>query len=223
MALTDNNSLVSLYRSRAKLYDFIASIYPYIGFRQNAYRKLAIRAMRLHPGDIVVDVGCGTGLNFSLMQQAIGPTGKIIGVDITDAMLDCARQRIAAERWANVELVQTDVADFTFPFGLSGIISTFALTLVPEFDIVLYHGSAALLPGKRWVVLDFRLPDNRLAWLAPFLERILTRPFGGPLDMAGRHPWISMQKYLENVTLADLFFGFAYVVCGEKKSGDRHE
>ncbi len=217
MAPADSSSLVSLYRARAKLYDFSARLFPFVGFRQNAYRKQAVKALCLQPGDFVVDVGCGTGLNFSLFQQAVGPTGKIVGVDITDAMLDRARQRIAAERWANVELVQSDAADFAFPSGLSGIISTFALTLVPEFDAVICRGSAALLAGKRWVVLDFRLPDNRLVWLAPSLERILTRPFGGTLDMAGRHPWESMQKYLRNVTMKEVFLGFAYIAWGERE------
>lgn len=216
MTATAGNSLVRLYRSRSKLYDFTARLYPFVGFRQNAYRKQAVRALGLQPGDTVVDVGCGTGLNFPLLQQAVGPAGRIVGVDITDAMLDRARQRIAAGRRANVELVQGDAADFTFPASLSGIISTFAITLVPEFDAVICLGSAALLPGKRWVVLDFRLPDNRLARLAPLLERVLTRPFGGTLAMAGRHPWESMQKYLRNVTLTELFLGFAYIAWGER-------
>ena len=216
MTVTASNSLIGLYRSRSKLYDFTARLYPFVGFQQNAYRKQAVRALGLQSGDTVVDVGCGTGLNFPSLQQAVGPTGKIVGVDITDAMLDRARQRVATEQWANVELVQSDMADFAFPSGLSGVLSTFALTLTPEFDAVIRLGSAALLPGKRWVVLDFRLPDNRLARLAPLLERVLTRPFGGTLAMAGRHPWDSMQKYLRNVTLTELFLGFAYIASGER-------
>lgn len=42
-----------------------------IGFRQQAYREKAVQALHLRPGDTVVDVGCGTGLNFSLLQSAI--------------------------------------------------------------------------------------------------------------------------------------------------------
>ncbi len=223
MEHTDNSTLISLYRSRAKLYDFSARLYPFAGFRQDAYRKQAIKALRLHPGDTVVDVGCGTGLNFPWLQRAIGPTGRIVAVDLTDAMLDRAREQVAAQQWSNVELVQSDAAEFSFPQGVSGIISSFALTLVPGFDEVIRRGSAALLPGKRWVVLDFKLPNNRLAWLAPLLERLLTRPFGGTLDMAGRHPWESMQKYLNSVTVSERFLGFAYIAAGERGLSPREE
>ncbi len=223
MVHADNHALIGLYRSRAKLYDFSARLYSFAGFRQGAYRKQAIHALCLQPGDMVVDIGCGTGLNFPLLHQAVGPTGRIVGVDLTDAMLDRARERVAAQRWDNVELVQSDAAEFSFPPGVGGIISAFALTLVPEFDKVIRRGSAALLPGKRWVVLDFKLPNNRLAWLAPLLERLLTRPFGGTLDMAARHPWGAMQKYLGNVTLTELFLGFAYIATGERRLSPRKE
>jgi ubiquinone/menaquinone biosynthesis C-methylase UbiE len=223
MAHADNHTLIGLYRSRAKHYDFSARLFPLVGFRQGAYRKQAIQALCLQPGDVVVDVGCGTGLNFPLLRQAVGPTGRVVGVDLTDAMLDRARERVVAQRWDNVELVQSDAAEFSFPPGVGGIISAFALTLVPEYDEVIRRGSEKLLPGKRWVVLDFKLPNNWLAWLAPLLERLLTRPFGGTLDMVGRHPWESMQKYLRNVTVTELYLGFAYIAWGAKESTDKHE
>jgi len=223
MAHADNHALIGLYRSRAKQYDFSARLFPLMGFRQGAYRKQAIQALCLQPGDVVVDVGCGTGLNFPLLRQAVGPTGRVVGVDLTDAMLDRARERVAAQRWDNVELVQSDAAEFSFPPAVGGIISAFALTLVPEFDEVIRRGSEKLLPGKRWVVLDFKLPNNWLAWLAPPLEHLLTRPFGGTLDMAGRHPWEAMQKYLNNVTVTELFSGFAYIAIGERDHPPREE
>lgn len=223
MEHTDNNTLISLYRSRANQYDLSARLFPLVGFRQGAYRSRAIQALHLQPGDTVVDIGCGTGLNFPLLRQAVGPMGKVVGVDLTDAMLDQAGKRIAAQRWKNVELVQSDAADFSFPPELGGVISAFALTLVPEFSEVIRRGSAALLPGKRWVILDFKLPNNWLVWLAPLLERLLTRPFGGTLDMAGRHPWEAMQKYLSAVTVTELFLGFAYIAEGERGPSPREE
>jgi len=108
----------------------------------------------------VVDVGCRTGLDFSLLQQQVGPLGRIIGVDLTDAMLDEAAARIAADRWSNVELVNSDVAAYVFPSVVDGILSTFALTLVPQFDEVIRNGALALQPGKRFVILDFKMPSG---------------------------------------------------------------
>jgi ubiquinone/menaquinone biosynthesis C-methylase UbiE len=69
------------------LYDRSALLLYFAGFRHWAYRKRAIQSLALNHGDTVVDLGCGTGLNFSLLQGQVGPRGRIIGVDLTDAML----------------------------------------------------------------------------------------------------------------------------------------
>ena len=120
--------VVDIYRKRAKRYDFTANLYRLIGFREPAYRRMAVKALSLHPGDTVVEIGCGTGLNFQLLRQAVGSSGKIIGVDLTDAMLAQARKRVEDEGWSNVELVQSDAAQYEFPNGVDGIISTFNIT-----------------------------------------------------------------------------------------------
>jgi ubiquinone/menaquinone biosynthesis C-methylase UbiE len=71
--------MISIYRKRAKRYDWTNLLLYLIGFRHWAYRKHAVEALGLQKGDTVVDLGCGTGLNFSLLQEQIGPQGKIIG------------------------------------------------------------------------------------------------------------------------------------------------
>src|ERR1700761_5325847 len=86
--------LIETYRRKAKHYDIVSRLYPVPGYPQLSQRRKAVGALGLRPGDTVVDMACGTGLNFSLIQQAIGPNGRLIGVDLTDAMLDVARQRI---------------------------------------------------------------------------------------------------------------------------------
>jgi len=48
------------------------------------YRVKAVQALELQNGDAVVDIGCGTGLNFSLLEEAIGPEGTLIGVDLAE-------------------------------------------------------------------------------------------------------------------------------------------
>ena len=93
---SDSVRLISLYRKRAKRYDQTTLLYYLVGFRHWAYRKRAIQSLALNHGNTVVDLGCGTGLNFSLLQEQVGSRGRIIGVDLTDAMLDGASARIAA-------------------------------------------------------------------------------------------------------------------------------
>ncbi len=213
MTIPTGEDVVNLYRRRAKHYDFTANLYYLIGFREWTYRKKAVKALNLQRGDTVVEIGCGTGLNFSLLRQTIGPEGKIIGVDLTDAMLAQARKRVEENGWSNVELINSDATSFQFPTGVDGIISTFAITLVPEFDKVIQNGCKALSPGKRWIVLDLKLPTNRLSWLAPFF---LFRPFGVRKELATRHPWESINKYLKNTSLTELYMGFAYIAAGER-------
>lgn len=130
-----------------------------------------------------MELCCGTGLNFALLGEAVGAEGKIIGVDITDSMLSAAGERIRKNGWSNVELVQSDAASFQFRQRLNGIISTFALTLVPEYESVIRAGSGALVPGGRFVILDFKLSNNWLSRLAPAIVLTL-RPFGASLDLA---------------------------------------
>ncbi len=213
MPLT-TKELLQLYQKRARRYDFSAKLYCLIGFREWKFRKKAVAGLNLERGDTVVEIGCGTGLNFPLLQEAVGPQGKIIGVDLTDRMLTQARKRIEREGWSKVELVQADAASFEFPSGIDGIISTGALMFIPEFDEVIKRGAAALSPGKRWVVADLKLPDSWLAGLAPLIVP-LVRPLGTTLDLTERHPWESMAKYLKNVTVEEFYFGFAYIAVGE--------
>lgn len=215
MMALQKTEVTNLYKRRAKRYNFTANLYYLIGFREWAYRKKAVRALELKPGATVVEIGCGTGLNFSLLQREIGPNGKIIGVDLTDAMLAKARYRVHANGWSNVELVHSDAAKYGFPNQVDGIISTFALTLVPEFDKVIENGCNALLPGGRWVVADFKMPSNWFAKLAPLLV-FITRPFGVTLDLAERHAWESMKKYLKSFSIEELYGGMAYVASGER-------
>jgi ubiquinone/menaquinone biosynthesis C-methylase UbiE len=205
----------ALYVKRACNYDLTANLYSLIGFRETAYRRLAEGALRLNPGDTVVELCCGTGLNFPLLQERVGPEGRIIGVDLTADMLDRARRKMEENGWSNVELMQSDAADYCFPVGVDGIISTFALTLVPEFDRIIRDGCRALKPGGRWVVLDLKMPSGWTAGLAPMFI-FLTRPFGVTKDLAERHPWESMQKYLNDVKVEDFYLGFAYISSGTR-------
>lgn len=206
--------ILQLYRKRAKNYDISANLYYLLGFREQAYRKKAIKALNLRRGDTVVEIACGTGLNFSLLQREVGSTGRIIGADLTDNMLDQARKRVAREGWSNVELVQMDAARYQFPQNVSGIISTFAITLIPEYDRIIKNGAKALRPGARFVVLDLKTPENLPFWLIR-LGVWVTSPFGVTLEAGERHPWESIGRYLKNASLTEFYMAFVYISAGE--------
>lgn len=214
-AMFTKKEVADVYRKRAKRYNLTVQSYHLLGFRIGSYREQAIEALHLKAGDTVVDIGCGTGANFPMLQERVAPNGKIIGVDSTDAMLAKARERVNKRHWRNVELVQTDAASYQFPRKVDGIISTFAMLYIPEFDDLIQRGSRSLLAGRRFVVLDFKLPNGWISRLAPF-ALIAMRPWGFAMEMASRHPWESVGRHLEHTRLAERYGGVVFLAAGEK-------
>jgi ubiquinone/menaquinone biosynthesis C-methylase UbiE len=215
-AIIAKAEITNLYRRRAKNYDLAAKLYNLVGFRIDSYRELAIDSLHLKLGDTVVDIGCGTGANFSRLRERVGQDGKIIGVDSTDAMLTKVRQRVAQRRWRNVELVQRDAAAYQFPGKVDGVISTFAIIYVAEFDDVIRRGSRALNGGGRLVVLDFKLPNRWISRLAP-LAVVDTLPWGLSKELASRHPWESIAKYMKPMPMRERYGGFVFIAVGEQE------
>jgi ubiquinone/menaquinone biosynthesis C-methylase UbiE len=209
--------LIEVYRHKAKHYDLTSRLYPAPGYPQRSQRLHAVRALGLRPGDFVVDMACGTGLNFALIQEAIGPAGRIVGVDLTDAMLARAQERIAKNGWRNVTLEQADAAEFEFPTEVNGILSTYALTQVPDSAAVIAHGAAALTGGGRWVVLDLKVPGITPRWLTQ-LGTTAVRPFAAIDEWLMRRPWetirAAMQEQLTDVSWNDLCLGTAFLAAG---------
>jgi ubiquinone/menaquinone biosynthesis C-methylase UbiE len=211
--------LINVYRKKAKHYDLTSRLYPAPGYPQRAQRLRAVEALGLRAGDSVIDIACGTGLNFPLIEEAIGPDGRIVGVDLTDAMLTQAQDRIQTNGWSNISLVQADAADFDFPTEVDAILSTYALTQVPGCAEVIARGAAALSAGGRWVVLDLKVPDNTPRWLTQ-LGTATVRPFAAIDEWTMRRPWdtirAAIQQQLADVSWTELFFGTAFLAAGTR-------
>jgi demethylmenaquinone methyltransferase/2-methoxy-6-polyprenyl-1,4-benzoquinol methylase len=216
--------LIETYRKKAKHYDITARLSPVPGFPERALRRRAVQALWLRPGDRVVDIACGTGLNFRLIEDAIGPAGRIVGVDLTDAMLARARARIVRHGWRNVTLVQADAADFAFPVEVDAILCTYALTQVPECPQVISHGATALAAGGRWVVLDLMVPADVPRWLVR-MGTAIARPHASIDQWLARRPWeairAAMQQELADVSWDELFFGTAFLAAGTRSVTER--
>jgi demethylmenaquinone methyltransferase/2-methoxy-6-polyprenyl-1,4-benzoquinol methylase len=214
--------LIKTYRKKAKHYDITSRLYPVPGYPQRAQRLRAVQALHLRAGDSMIDIACGTGLNFSLIEEVIGPDGRIVGVDLTDAMLAQARHRIEANGWTNVSLVHADAVHFVFPIEIDAILSTYALSQVPECAEVITHGAAALTGGGRWVVLDLKVPDKTPGWLTQLGTAVL-RPFASIDEWNLRRPWeairAAMQEELVDVSWTELFFGSAFLAAGSRGPG----
>ncbi len=195
MSDTGLTSLLYLYRRRAPRYDITSHAYGLLGYRLDAYRRRGIELLALHPGDTVVEIGCGTGANFARLERAIGPTGAIIGVDLSPAMLEQARSRVRREGWANVTLVESGAARYGFPGSVNAILSTYALTLEPSYDDLIRQGANALVPGGRFVVVDFKAPPSwararasRHRPAVPSVRRHARPPRAASVGVAGEAP-----------------------------------
>jgi ubiquinone/menaquinone biosynthesis C-methylase UbiE len=213
--------LIETYRKKAKHYDTTSRFYPAPGYPQRAQRLRVIRALGLAPGDTVIDIACGTGLNFPLIEEMIGPDGRIIGVDLTDAMLARAQVRIETNGWSNISLVLADAAEFEFPTEVDGILSTYALSQVPECAEVIARGAAALSAGGRLVVLDLKLPHTTPRWLTQLGIATVGR-FGSLEEWIVHRPWetirAAMQDQLADFSWTELCFGTAFLAAGSRGS-----
>src|SRR3984957_17565582 len=216
--------LIETYRKKAKHYDITSRLYPAPGYPQRAQRLRAVQALGLRAGATVIDLACGTGLNFPLLQQAVAPGGRIVGVDLTDAMLARAEDRVKANGWGNVSLVQADAAGFDFPAEVDAILSTYAMTQVPECAEVIARGTAALAAGGRLAALGLKVPSSTPAWLAQ-LGTATVRPFASIDQWLMRRPWeairAAMRQELADFTWTELFFGTAFLAAGSSPPPDR--
>ena len=214
--------LIATYRRKAKHYNVTSRLYPVPGYPQQTQRRRAIRALGLRTGDTVVDVACGTGQNFPRLEEAIGPRGRIVGVDLTDAMLAQARRRVESEGWSNVSLVRADAAAFEFPPDVDAILSTYALSQVPGCGEVIANGAAALAAGGRWVVLDLKVPEKAPRALTRVGSATVRRLASASIDeWVERRPWAAiraaMEDRLADVSWTELLFGTAFLASGRKR------
>lgn len=201
-----------LYRRTARFYDIALWLYRLAGTRR--HRRHAVGALQLHQGDTVIDMGCGTGINFQLLHQAIGPSGRIIGMDLSDAMLERAQRRVGKAGWQNVELVEADLASYPFPREAAGARATFALEMVPEYDEVIRHVSATLPPDGRLALLGLKHPEKWPRWLI-CLGIWLNKPFGVSEEYEAFRPWESVRRHMVEVRHEELFWVVVYLSVGE--------
>lgn len=132
-------------------------------------RQAARLALDLKLGDRVLDLACGTGLNFPHLRELVGEHGQVVGVDLTPAMLEIARKMIATKGWKNVEVREADAAHLPFPdASFDKVIISFALNIIPEYQRAIEEVWRVLIPSGRFVALEMRAGIHSLpAWLQP--------------------------------------------------------
>ena len=128
-----------------------------------AYKSLAIRELAIHPGDVALDLGCGPGTDLCELAEAVGPTGRVIGLENNPARI--AQARVHTSHYAErVEIVQADIHKLEFEAGTIDCVHTDrVLQHVARPGEVLTEIRRVLRPGGRVVLAE---PASRSAGVA---------------------------------------------------------
>jgi demethylmenaquinone methyltransferase/2-methoxy-6-polyprenyl-1,4-benzoquinol methylase len=178
------------------------------------YRRRAVDALGLRPGETALEIGCGTGVNFGLMEDRIGPQGFLVGVDLCPTMLARAEARVDQAGWNNVTLVEAPAEAATIPAPADAVLfcathdilrSPAALRTVLD---QVPEGSRVVACGPKWV--PWWTPAapalNLWMWAA-------NRPYVTTFEGFDR-PWSHLASSLCCLQVQETAFGSLYLASG---------
>jgi ubiquinone/menaquinone biosynthesis C-methylase UbiE len=198
-------------------YDRMARFIPLFDrvlFLPRDSREKAVARLDLTAGDSVLDIGCGTGRSLPYLQQAVGPSGRVYGIDISRGMLREARKLSSAHRWSNVQLYECDAGEFTAPTPLNGVLFSLSYNTMPHHRSVLRKAWDQLLPGGRLVIMDAKVPPGLSGRLVlPFSLWLMKHTMlGNPLI----HPWEELAVLTDEIDMTERLLRSYYICCGVK-------
>lgn len=200
------------YRRIAGVYDLVSGEPVY-----RVGRRRGIELLQLSAGACVLDVGCGTGLNFPGLRQRLGPEGRIVGLDASPQMLARARRRAGRVGPSNVRLLCADASTVTSAEILStagrpvdAVIATYSLSLMSDrarvWETLLELTSSRLA----LCVVDMQRP-TRGGWVARWLAELACALGGADIDA---HPWTLVERDCIQVSRVEAWGGHVQVRVG---------
>lgn len=146
------------YNRLSRWYDLLA------GGSERKYRDEGLVKLSAQPGERMLEIGFGTGHCLASLARAVGPAGRVIGVDISDGMLAVARKRLEQDHLidrVNLHLGDASRMGFLASNSMDGIFMSFTLELfdTPEIPCVLQECHRVLKPGGRLVIVSMTKTD----------------------------------------------------------------
>ena len=197
-----------------KRYDGMARSYTATGQLIVAHRHEATAALGVQPGERILDVACGPGMNFEGILRDLGTGGSLVGLDYSPGMLEQAQQRVERSGWSNVTPMLGDAASLPFAdCEFDRVLGTYSFSVIPGYQQALDEVARVLKPGGTLVVLDAKSSDGPLRFLNPLVKLLARTPVSDPT-----RPLIDeIAQRFQVVRTTEYDFGFTFLAVAHKK------
>ncbi len=175
------------------------------------YRQAVVEALPLRPGQVVLDVGCGTGLCCGLLRERVGSRGAVVGIEESAEMVAVAREHITSEGWRNVTVVQSSAEEARVALTADAALFC-AVHDIMQSPGALANVLAKLHPGA-WVAAGGGKWAAPIMVAANMMTSMLHAPYVRSFSGFDR-PWGHLEQLVEDVRVREMAFGNGYVMTG---------
>lgn len=187
-------------------------------------RQKAVQMLELKLGDRVLDVGCGPGGCFPYLVRAVGPSGLVVGVEISPEVTINARKRIEKNGWSNVQVITADARTVKLQDKFDGLLM-FAAADIYASQQALDNLFPYLKSDARVCAFGVKLSRYRSGKVFNLFFRTmvskLTFPSTSPSDILNYEPWGQLEKRVGKLTVEEYFFGCFFLAWGSINAGGK--